>query len=85
MHDASQDRLMIQHMSYFRVKRLRLGETFERFIEERLAPNGTLFVLECDYSWPVTKVAERHFFSTAQRAELLLKSICTEAKGLKSS
>jgi hypothetical protein len=62
MHDASQDRLMIQDMSYFRVKRLRLGETFERFIEERLAPNGTLFVLECDYSWPVTKVAERHFF-----------------------
>jgi hypothetical protein len=62
MHDASQDRLMIQHMSYFRVKRLRLGKPFERFIEERLAPDGTLFILECDYRWPVTKVAERHFF-----------------------
>jgi hypothetical protein len=62
MHDASHDRLMIQHMSYFRVKRLRLGETFERFIEERLAPGGTLFILECDFSWPVTREAERHFF-----------------------
>jgi hypothetical protein len=62
MHDASQDRLMIQHMSYFRVKRRRLGQAFERFIEERLAPGGILFILECGFSWPVTRVAERHFF-----------------------
>jgi hypothetical protein len=28
MHDANQDRLMIQHMTYFRVRKLRLGEAY---------------------------------------------------------
>jgi len=32
MHDPVQDRLMIQHMTYFRVKRLRLGAAYERFL-----------------------------------------------------
>src|SRR5215216_7873328 len=32
MHDANQDRLMIQRMTYFRVKRLHLGETFLGFL-----------------------------------------------------
>src|SRR5712691_9103502 len=44
MHDANQDRLMIQSMQYFRVKRRRLGETFERFLEETLAPGATIFL-----------------------------------------
>jgi hypothetical protein len=35
MHDANQDRLMIRRMTYFRVKRLRLGEAYERFLELR--------------------------------------------------
>ena len=62
MHDANQDRLMIQRMTYFRVKRLRLGETFERFLEESLTPGATLFLLECELRWPTTRVAERHIF-----------------------
>src|SRR5215204_523582 len=32
MHDANQDRLMIQRMAYFRVKRLRLGEAYDQFL-----------------------------------------------------
>src|SRR5947209_6146747 len=38
MHDANQDRLMVQRMTYFRIKRLRLGEAYQRFLEECLAP-----------------------------------------------
>lgn len=62
MHDPNQDRLMIQRMTYFRVKRLRLGEEFERFLEETLLPGATLFLLECQHRWPTTQVGERHFF-----------------------
>lgn len=62
MHDPSQDRLMLHGMSYFRVKRRRLGETYARFLEETLEPGGTLFVVECRQSWPVTRVDDRHIF-----------------------
>jgi len=62
MHDANQDRLMIQRMTYFRVKRLHLGETFLRFLEEVLPAGGTIFLVECERKWPTTKISERHVF-----------------------
>jgi len=62
MHDANQDRLMIRHMSYFRVKRLRLGLTYERFLEEKIVRGGTIFLVECRRRWPTTRVAVRHVF-----------------------
>ncbi|MFO7772943.1 MAG: hypothetical protein R6V59_03225 [Dehalococcoidia bacterium] len=62
MHDPCQDRLMIQRMAYFRIKRLRLGETFERFLKENLEPGATIFVLECTLSWPTTEISPRHVF-----------------------
>jgi len=62
MHDANQDRLMIQRMTYFRVKRLRLGEAYEQFLEETLAPGGTILLAECQLNWPTVQVADRHIF-----------------------
>ncbi|SRR5579883_579436 len=62
MHDANQDRLMIQRMTYFRVKRLRLGESYERFLDECLAPGGTILVSDCQLRWPTVQVADRHIF-----------------------
>jgi hypothetical protein len=62
MHDPNQDRLMIQRMTYFRLKRLRLGKAFEHFIQQCLEPGGTIFILECNLKWPTTKQGERHFF-----------------------
>jgi hypothetical protein len=62
MHDANQDRLMIQRMTYFRVKRLRLGEAYERFLEEMLMPGATLFLAECGLTWPTVQVGDRHVF-----------------------
>lgn len=62
MHDANQDRLMIERMSYFRVKRLRLGESYERFLEDTLPEGGTIFLVECRLRWPTVRVGERHVF-----------------------
>jgi hypothetical protein len=62
MHDANQDRLMIRYMQYFRVKRRHLGKTFTRFLEDVLEPGATLFLVECELSWPTTRVGERHVF-----------------------
>ena len=62
MHDPNQDQLMVRHMTYFRIKRLRLGPTFERFLEDVLAPGGTILISECSKTWPVTPVGDRHVF-----------------------
>jgi hypothetical protein len=53
---------MARRMAYFRVKRLRLGKTYERFLEENLSEGATLFVAECGLKWPTTRVGERHVF-----------------------
>ncbi len=62
MHDPVQDRLMIQKMTYFRVKRLRLGKAYEEFLRECLEPGGTIVLVECGTRWPTTRYGERHFF-----------------------
>jgi hypothetical protein len=62
MHDANQDRLMVRKMTYFRVKRRRLGEAYTRFLEDRLPPGSTIFVSECRRTWPTTRIADRHVF-----------------------
>ncbi len=62
MHDANQDRLMIAHMTYFRVKRLCLGLAYEQFLTETLPEGATIFLLECQRTWPTTQLGERYFF-----------------------
>ncbi len=64
MHDPNQDYLMIQRMSYFRVKYRRLPQGYRRFLTETLAPGATLFVVECALRWPTVQVADRHIFQT---------------------
>ncbi|MFA3872951.1 hypothetical protein ABS735_04555 [Streptomyces sp. MMCC 100] len=62
MHDPNQDRAMIVRFAYFRVKRLRLGRTLERFLEQRLAPGATIFILDTTLTWPVSVLGERQRF-----------------------
>lgn len=62
MHDPNQDRLMLRHMGYFRLKRRTLGAVYERFLDAALEPGSTLIIAECDHSWPVTSVGPRHYF-----------------------
>jgi hypothetical protein len=62
MHDPVQDRLMLEQMTYFRLKRLRLGPAYERFLRDTVEPGGTLLLVDCRQRWPVTRVGERHLF-----------------------
>ncbi|WP_219419173.1 hypothetical protein [Pseudonocardia nigra] len=62
MHDPAQDRPMLEGMAYLRLKRLTLGRTFERFLAERLAPGGTILVVEATRTWRSHAVGERAYF-----------------------
>src|SRR5262249_51172650 len=73
MHDPNQDRLMSRLMAYFRVKRLELGATYERFIEDTLAPGGTLVLLECRLAAPAARLGPRHFFQTGGLGDIPLE------------
>ncbi|MDQ1042568.1 hypothetical protein [Streptomyces sp. V4I2] len=62
MHDPSQDRAMLVRFMYFRFKRLRLGAVLERFLEQRLVPGATIFIVDCTLTWPVSVLGDRHRF-----------------------
>lgn len=62
MHDPNQDRLMLHLMTYFRVKRLRLGEAYEAFLKRVLPPGGTIVISDCRRRFPVTRISDRHVF-----------------------
>jgi hypothetical protein len=49
---ASHDRLMLQRMTYFRFKWLRLPLACRQFIERWLMPGGTIFLVECGLRCP---------------------------------
>jgi hypothetical protein len=67
MHDQLQDVLMAERMSYFRVKWRRLPDAYAAFVENHLAPNGTVVVVNDSSSWPVTRVGPRHVFQAGGR------------------
>ena len=67
MHDQLQDLLMAERMSYFRVKWCRLPEAYATFVEERLAPGGTVVVVRDHSSWPGSRVGPRHVFQVGGR------------------
>lgn len=60
--DPVYDRLMLQYMTHFRIKKIKLGISYTRFLKECLPPGGTIFVVDCKRSWPVTRVDNRHYF-----------------------
>jgi hypothetical protein len=62
MHDPVQDRLMVRRMSYFRFKKLSLGHTYRAFLDQCLEPGGTIILVDCRLSWPVTDCGSRHLF-----------------------
>jgi len=62
MHDGNQDRLMVNYMEYFRVKRRTLGPAYEAFLDRCLAPDGTIVIVDCTRKWPTRRIGERHVF-----------------------
>jgi hypothetical protein len=62
MHDPIQDRLMLQLMTYFRIKWLELPEAYQAFMRQNLAPGDPIIIVDCKRRWPVTRVGDRHLF-----------------------
>jgi hypothetical protein len=62
MHDANQDRLMIQRMAYFRLKYQRLPAAYADFLRDCLPPGGTVLVADCGQRWPTTTTGDRQVF-----------------------
>ena len=67
MHDQLQDVLMAERMSYFRVKWRRLPEAYANFIEDHLAADGTVVLINDHSTWPVTRIGPRHVFQAGGR------------------
>lgn len=62
MQDPNQDRLMLSHIRYFRMKWRRLPEAYVSWLARTLPPGATLLVSDCRLRWPVTRIGERHVF-----------------------
>jgi hypothetical protein len=62
MHDPVQDRVMIQKMGYFRLKKLGLDDIFRNFISEHTVKGAPIITVECKFPWPALKLSDRHFF-----------------------
>ena len=67
MHDQLQDVLMAERMSYFRVKWRRLPEAYANFVDNHLAVDGTVVLVNDRSSWPVTRIGPRHVFQAGGR------------------
>ncbi len=64
MQDPSNDRLMSPYLGYYRIKFVRLGYNFTRFLEDSLPTGGSILVIECNMDWPVTEIGKRYVFQT---------------------
>ncbi|HEX3707854.1 MAG TPA: hypothetical protein VHV76_14605 [Mycobacteriales bacterium] len=62
MHDPNQDRLMVAKIAYFRMKLRSLTDSYRRYLRQTLVPGGTIIVVDCTASWPVTRRADRHVY-----------------------
>jgi hypothetical protein len=62
LHDPVNDRPVLNHAAYFRVKRRTLGHAYRAFLDRTLASDGTLLLVECERTWPATLVGNRHTF-----------------------
>src|SRR5919198_93152 len=62
MHDPSQDRLMLDYITYFRPKLLWLPDGYRDFITRCLEPGGAIILIECERRWPTTRVDARYVF-----------------------
>lgn len=62
MHDPNQDRLMVRHIAYFRMKMRALVASYRRYLRQCLPPGGTILVVDDRIRWPVTRRGARHVY-----------------------
>jgi hypothetical protein len=61
-YDPIHDRFMVPHVNYLRMKLLTLPGPYQRFIERRLLPGGTILFADCRSTWRQYRVSRRHSF-----------------------
>ncbi len=62
MHDPNQDRLMVRHIAYFRMKLCALTAEYRRYLTHVLPPGGTILIVDGGVRWPVTRRGPRHVY-----------------------
>lgn len=67
MADPTQDALMSAEMTYFRTKWSTLPDPYADFLIRRLAPGGTVVLVNDTSDWPVTRIGGRHVFQSGGR------------------
>ena len=60
-YDALHDRSLVKFVNFIRIKLLELPESYREFILDNLVPGGKLILVNCSYSWPQYRIAERSF------------------------
>jgi len=60
-YDAVHDRSLVKFVNFLRIKLLALPESYQEFILSNLSPGGKLVLVNCSYSWPQYRIAERSF------------------------
>ncbi len=60
-YDALHDRSLVKFVNFIRIKLLTLSESYREFILSNLSPGGKLVLVNCSYSWPQYRIAERAF------------------------
>ena len=60
-YDPLHDRSMVQASDFIRIKLHHLPAVYCDFIRDRLAPDGTLILVDCTYDWPQIALGERIF------------------------
>jgi hypothetical protein len=85
MHDPNQDRLMLDLMTYFRVKWRRLSPSYARFIEDSLQPGGTIVLVDASAAGRPPASASATCSSSARWAGSPLMSSITAARGSRTT
>jgi len=60
-YDALHDRSLVKFVNFLRIKLLDLPASYREFILDNLTPGGKLILVNCCYSWPQYRIAERSF------------------------
>ena len=58
-YDPIHDRSMVRVADFVRIKLLGLPACYRTFVRDRLAPRGTLVLVNCTYAWPQIELSER--------------------------
>jgi hypothetical protein len=60
-YDPVHDGWLTRHVNHLRLKPLDLPRAYQQFIEQHLAPGGTVVYLDCGASWLRYRLGERHY------------------------